>query len=93
MCQYIIDVECEEQQQRKEEMLDLVDGGPLLESEERQNGFLWLESGRDHKNLFLYITFLSQCFDIPQPSYVQDQYGHYLDISHFFTSQQRDKLN
>lgn len=59
MCQYIIDVECEEQQQRKEEMLDLVDEGPVLKSEERQNGFSWLESGRDHKNLFLYITFLS----------------------------------
>lgn len=32
-------------------------------------------------------------FDVPQPSYRQDQYGHYLNISHFCTAQQRDTLN
>lgn len=93
MCQYIIDVECEEQQQRKEEMLDLVDGGPILESEERQNGFSWLESGRDHKNLFLYITFLSHNALIYRSLHMCEINMAITDISHFCTSQQRDKLN
>lgn len=56
MSQSITDVECVEQQQKKEEMLDLVDEGPVLESGERHYG---MAGEQERSQEFIPLPFLS----------------------------------